>query len=48
MYGALRGVPVSREPTWLPSKLLTAIKGYCHEIDPLDAQVGQKARTARI
>jgi hypothetical protein len=39
MYGALRGVPVSREPIWLPSKLPTAIKGYRHEIDPLDAQV---------
>lgn len=39
MYGALRGVPVSREPIWLPSKLPTAIKGYRYEIDPLDAQV---------
>ena len=39
MYGALRGVPVSREPIWLPSKLPTAIKGYRHEINPLDAQV---------
>ena len=39
MDGALRGVPVSREPIWLPSKLPTAIKGYRHEIDPLDAQV---------
>ena len=39
MYGALRGVPVIREPIWLPSKLPTAIKGYRHEIDPLDAQV---------
>ena len=29
----------SREPIWLPSKLPTAIKGYRHEIDPLDAQV---------
>ena len=33
-YGALRGVPVSREPIiWLPSKLPTAIKGYRYEID---------------
>jgi len=39
MYGALRGVPVSREPIWLPSKLPTAVKGYRYEIDPLDAQV---------
>ena len=39
MYGALRGVPVSREPIWLASKLPTAIKGYRYEIDPLDAQV---------
>jgi len=39
MYGTLRGVPVSREPIWLPSKLPTAIKGYRYEIDPLDAQV---------
>jgi len=39
MYGTLRGVPVSREPIWLPSKLSTAIKGYRYEIDPLDAQV---------
>jgi hypothetical protein len=39
MYGTLRGVPVGREPIWLPSKLPTAIKGYRHEIDPLDAQV---------
>ena len=39
MNGSLRGVPVSREPIWLPSKLPTAITGYRHEIDPLDAQV---------
>jgi hypothetical protein len=39
MWGTLRGVPVGREPIWLPSKLPTAIKGYRHEIDPLDAQV---------
>lgn len=39
MYGALRGVPVSLKPIWLPSKLPTAIKGYRYEIDPLDAQV---------
>jgi hypothetical protein len=39
MYGALRGVPVSRGPIWLRSKLPTAIKGYRYEIDPLDAQV---------
>ena len=39
MNGSLRGVPVSREPIWLPSKLPTAIKGYRYEIDPLDAQV---------
>ena len=39
MYGSLRGVPVSREPMWLASKLPTAIKGYRYEIDPLDAQV---------
>lgn len=39
MYGSLRGVPVSCEPIWLPSKLPTAITGYRHEIDPLDAQV---------
>ncbi len=39
MDGALRGVPVSREPIWLASKLPTAIKGYRYEIDPLDAQV---------
>ena len=39
MYGSLRGVPVSREPIWLASKLPTAIKGYRYEIDPLDAQV---------
>ena len=39
MYGALRGVPVSREPIWLPPKLPTAVQGYRHEIDPLDAQV---------
>ncbi len=39
MDGALRGVPVSREPIWLASKLPTAIKGYRQEIDPLDAQV---------
>ena len=39
MFGSLRGVPVSREPIWLPSKLPTAIKGYRYEIDPLDAQV---------
>jgi len=39
VYGSLRGVPVSREPIWLASKLPTAIKGYRYEIDPLDAQV---------
>ena len=39
MYGALRGVPVSREPIWLAPKLPTSIKGYRYEIDPLDAQV---------
>jgi len=39
MYGSLRGVPVSREPIWLTPKLPTAVKGYCYEIDPLDAQV---------
>lgn len=39
MNGSLRGVPVSREPIWLAPKLPTAIKGYRHEIDPLDAQV---------
>jgi hypothetical protein len=39
VYGTLRGVPVSREPIWLASKLPTAVKGYRHEIDPLDAQV---------
>ena len=39
MDGALRGVPVSREPIWLAPKLPTAIKGYRYEIDPLDAQV---------
>jgi len=39
MYGSLRGVPVSREPIWLASKLPTAIKAYRYEIDPLDAQV---------
>ena len=39
MYGALRGVPVGREPIWLASKLPTGIKGYRYEIDPLDAQV---------
>ena len=39
MYGALRGVPVSREPIWLAPKFPTAVMGYRHEIDPLDAQV---------
>ena len=39
MYGTLRGVPVSREPIWLPSKLPTANTGNRYEIDPLDAQV---------
>ena len=39
MNGSLRGVPVGREPVWLASKLPSAIKGYRHEIDPLDAQV---------
>ena len=39
MNGSLRGVPVSREPIWLAPKFPTAIKGYRHEIDPLDAQV---------
>ena len=39
MNGSLRGVPVSREPIWLASKFPTAVKGYRHEIDPLDAQV---------
>ena len=39
MDGALRGVPVSREPIWLASKLPSAVKGYRYEIDPLDAQV---------
>jgi hypothetical protein len=39
MCGALRGVPVSREPIWLAPKLPTAVKGYRYEMDPLDAQV---------
>jgi hypothetical protein len=39
MDGSLRGVPMSREPIWLASKLPTAVKGYRYEIDPLDAQV---------
>ena len=39
MSGSLRGVPVGREPIWLASKLPSAVKGYRHELDPLDAQV---------
>ena len=39
MNGSLRGVPVSRDPIWLAPKFPTGIKGYRHEIDPLDAQV---------
>lgn len=39
MNGSLRGVPVGREPIWLVPKFPTAVKGYRHEIDPLDAQV---------
>ena len=30
---------MGREPIWLAPKFPTAIKGYRHEIDPLDAQV---------
>lgn len=39
MYGSLRGVPIGREPIWLPSKFATDVRGYRHEINPLDAQV---------
>jgi len=39
MNGSLRGVPVGREPIWLAPKLPTAVKGYRHELNPLDAQV---------
>ena len=40
MNGSLRGVPVGREPIWLAPKLPTAVKGYRHELNPLDAHCG--------